>query len=98
MASSSPPSAVAQPQGTAEPPHAQVFSPTTGHSIDPSHGASGFNLRQFWHALVQRSWIVAACVLAGLLIAIGYLARTPKLYQGRVILEGRRAGANANSL
>src|SRR4029453_3294242 len=29
----------------------------------------------------------ALCVLAGLFVALGYLARTPKLYQGHTVLE-----------
>jgi succinoglycan biosynthesis transport protein ExoP len=47
----------------------------------------GFDFRQFWHALTERIWIVALCVLAGLFLALGYLARTPKLYQGHIVLE-----------
>ena len=51
---------------------------------EPKHG---FDFRRFWHSLVERSWIVAICVLAGLFLALGYLARTPKLYQGHTVLE-----------
>jgi succinoglycan biosynthesis transport protein ExoP len=47
----------------------------------------GFDFRQFWHTLIERIWIVALCVLAGLFLALGYLARTPKLYQGHTVLE-----------
>ena len=47
----------------------------------------GFDFRRFWHSFVERIWIVALCVLAGLFIALGYLARTPKLYQGHTVLE-----------
>src|SRR5437667_1672595 len=46
-----------------------------------------FDLQQFWHCLLERIWIVALCVLAGLFLALGYLARTPKLYQGHTVLE-----------
>ena len=48
---------------------------------------TGFNLRRFWHSLVERLWIVILCVLAGLFIALGYLARTPKTYQSHAVLE-----------
>jgi succinoglycan biosynthesis transport protein ExoP len=51
---------------------------------DPKHG---FDFRRFWHSLVERIWIVAICVLAGLFLALGYLARTPKLYEGHTVLE-----------
>jgi uncharacterized protein involved in exopolysaccharide biosynthesis/Mrp family chromosome partitioning ATPase len=46
-----------------------------------------FDFRRLWHSLVERIWIVAICVLAGLFLALGYLARTPKLYQGHTVLE-----------
>src|SRR5437762_4905024 len=52
--------------------------------IEPKHG---FDFLRFWHSLVERIWIVAICVLAGLFLALGYLARTPKLYQGHTVLE-----------
>lgn len=48
---------------------------------------AGFDFRRFWHSFIERIWIVALCVLAGLFIALGYLARTPKLYQGHTVLE-----------
>jgi succinoglycan biosynthesis transport protein ExoP len=47
----------------------------------------GFDFRRFWHSFVERIWIVALCVLAGLFVALGYLARTPKLYLGHTVLE-----------
>jgi uncharacterized protein involved in exopolysaccharide biosynthesis/Mrp family chromosome partitioning ATPase len=36
---------------------------------------------------MERVWILAVCTLAGLFLALGYLARTPKLYQGHIVLE-----------
>jgi polysaccharide biosynthesis transport protein len=47
----------------------------------------GFNLRAFWHSFVERIWIVALCVLAGLFVALAYLQRTPKIYQSHAVLE-----------
>ena len=52
-----------------------------------AEGLQRFDFRRFWHSLVERIWIVAICVLAGLFLALGYLARTPKLYQGHTVLE-----------
>src|SRR5947207_1177833 len=49
--------------------------------------AHNFDFRRLWHSLVERIWIVAICVLAGLFLALGYLARTPKFYQGHTVLE-----------
>src|SRR5438876_349431 len=59
-------------------------APLTGHYADALHK---FDFRRFWHSFVERIWIVAICVLAGLFLALGYLARTPKLYQGHTVLE-----------
>src|SRR5207247_5969204 len=50
-------------------------------------GLQRVDFRRFWHSFVERIWIVAMCVLAGLFLALGYLARTPKLYQGHTVLE-----------
>ena len=64
-----------------------AFSTTTGASIDPSGERRGFDFRHFWHSLLEKLWVVALCVLAGLFLGLGYLARTPKLYQGHTVLE-----------
>src|SRR5436305_14141232 len=47
----------------------------------------GFDFRHLWHSFVERIWIVGICVVAGLFLALGYLARTPKMYQGHIVLE-----------
>jgi hypothetical protein len=65
----------------------QIFSTTTGASIDPSGGRRGFDFRHYWHSLVEKIWVVALCVVAGLFLGLGYLASTPKLYQGHTVLE-----------
>jgi polysaccharide biosynthesis transport protein len=61
-----------------------VLSDLTGHYAE---GLQKFDFRRFWHSLVERIWIVAICVLAGFFLALGNLARTPKLYQGHTVLE-----------
>ena len=65
--------------------------PSSANSAAPAPYAleqrKGFDLRQFWHSLLERIWIVTLCVVAGLFLALGYLARTPKLYQGHTVLE-----------
>jgi polysaccharide biosynthesis transport protein len=72
--------------GTAVPPNSDKpgLPQLTGQFAEQRHG---FDFRRFWHSLVERIWIVAICVLAGLFLALGYLARTPKLYQGHTVLE-----------
>jgi len=72
--------------GTAVPPNSDkpALSHFTGQYVERRRG---FDFRRFWHSVVERIWIVAICVLAGLFLALGYLARTPKLYQGHTVLE-----------
>jgi capsular exopolysaccharide synthesis family protein len=50
-------------------------------------GPHAFDFRRYWHSFVERIWIVAICVLAGLFLALGNLARTPKLYQAHTVLD-----------
>ncbi|PYI96221.1 MAG: hypothetical protein DME98_13070 [Verrucomicrobia bacterium] len=49
--------------------------------------ADKFDFRRYWHSFLERIWIVAICVLAGLFLALGNLARTPKLYQAHTVLD-----------
>src|SRR5438045_9122080 len=65
----------------------QIFSTTTGASIDSAAEHRGFDFRHFWHSLVEKIWVVVLCVVAGLFLGLGYLASTPKLYQGHTVLE-----------
>jgi len=58
--------------------------PLTAQYADGPHK---FDFRRYWHSFLERIWIVAICVLAGLFLALGNLARTPKLYQGHTLLE-----------
>src|SRR5881394_3998282 len=45
------------------------------------------DFRHLWHTVLEKLWILILCTVAGLFLAIGYLARTPKLYQGHIVLE-----------
>src|SRR5690348_11949935 len=47
----------------------------------------GIDFRHIWHVVQERLWIVVLCTIAGLVLALGYLIRTPKLYQGHTVLE-----------
>jgi polysaccharide biosynthesis transport protein len=64
-------------------------SDTTGVPLTAQYadGLHKFDFRRYWHSFLERIWIVAICVLAGLFLALGNLARTPKLYQGHTVLE-----------
>ena len=73
------------PANPATPPApARAINPAIDAMMEPQRG---FNLRQFWHAFLERIWIVALCLLAGLFVALGYLSRTPKTYQAHSVLE-----------
>lgn len=63
---------------------ARSANPALDVMMEPQRG---FSLRQFWHTLLERIWIVALCLLAGLFIALGYLGKTPKTYQAHTVLE-----------
>src|SRR5881392_4112012 len=45
------------------------------------------DFRHVWHTVLEKLWILILCTIAGLFLAIGYLARTPKLYQNHIVLE-----------
>ncbi|MEY2565408.1 MAG: polysaccharide biosynthesis transport protein [Verrucomicrobiota bacterium] len=87
MINPSPPTVPAAARAPAPVTPLPTFSTTTGASIDPSGERRGFDFRHFWHSLLEKLWIVALCVLAGLFLGLGYLARTPKLYRGHTVLE-----------
>ncbi len=66
--------------------------PTAPPSANPAidvmlESQRGFSLRAFWHSFIERIWIVALCILAGLFIGLGYLSRTPKMYSSHAVLE-----------
>src|SRR5207249_4213237 len=56
-------------------------------NVAPFEQKRGLDFLRLWHAVVERIWIVTLCIVAGLFLALGYLARTPKLYQGHTVLE-----------
>ena len=61
--------------------------PGASSTVDYADGLHMFDFRRYWHSFLERIWIVAICVLAGLFLALGNLARTPKLYQAHTVLE-----------
>jgi polysaccharide biosynthesis transport protein len=73
----------------ASPPAAPSSAALSNHSLGPGafETAKGVDFRHLWHTVIEKLWILVLCALAGLFLAIGYLARTPKLYQGHVVLE-----------
>ena len=62
-------------------------TPSVPLTAEYADGPHTFDFRRYWHSFVERIWIVAICVLAGLFLALGNLARTPKLYQAHTVLD-----------
>jgi len=71
-------------EATATPHSDKPGASLTGEYAD---GLQTFDFRRYWHSFLERIWIVAICVLAGLFLALSNLARSPKLYQGHVVLD-----------
>ncbi len=66
----------------------QVPEASPAYTQDPAIEARrGFDFRHFWHSILEHLWVVCLCVGAGLFLSLGYLARTPKLYQSHAVLE-----------
>ena len=80
--------------------NSQIISPVQPR-LTPADSAAGLtslpnlgteqrsrtDFRHLWHTVLEKLWILILCTIAGLFLALGYLARTPKLYQGHVVLE-----------
>ena len=62
-----------------------------GSEVESSRG---IDFRRLWHVVQERLWLVVVCTVAGLVLALGYLARTPKLYQAHTVLEVEIAEAS----
>src|SRR5205823_5894542 len=69
------------------PAPAPVPVPPLTMNVDPFEQKRGLDFLRLWHAVVERIWLVVLCAVAGLFLALGYLAYTPKLYQGHTVLE-----------
>ena len=72
-------------------PRGPETPPSPGRSLDQLselfQAQTSFDYRHFLHFAIAKSWIILLLLLAGLLIAISYVARTPKVYQSRQVLE-----------
>lgn len=62
-------------------------SPAPLPTIDPGVNKPGFDFLHLWHTILEKLWILILCTVAGLLLAAGYLIRTPKLYRSHLGLE-----------
>src|SRR5256885_11653091 len=70
--------------GSAATPAAPISLSLGNVGFEPRHRT---DFRHLWHTVLEKLWILILCTIAGLFLALGYLARTPKLYQGHVVLE-----------
>ncbi len=53
-----------------------------------------FNLRHYWHIVLERRWLVITAFLTVLLLTAIYLVKAPKIYQASVRLQIDRESAN----
>ncbi len=66
-----------------------------GAPWDPAgEGGSGFDFRHFWHSILERLWVVVLCVVAGLFLSLGYLARDPETLSKPCRPRGRFPGTD----
>src|ERR1700732_941877 len=72
---------IASPGAAAAPPP----NPSLGNVGYETRSRTDF--RHLWHTVLEKLWILVLCTIAGLFLALGYLAHTPKLYQGHIVLE-----------
>jgi uncharacterized protein involved in exopolysaccharide biosynthesis/Mrp family chromosome partitioning ATPase len=79
------PTVSAPPTASPESASAPSPNPSLGNVGYETRGRADF--RHLWHTVLEKLWILILCTVAGLFLAIGYLARTPKLYQGHIVLE-----------
>ncbi|MFN2475861.1 MAG: GumC family protein, partial [Chthoniobacterales bacterium] len=71
--------------------------PPAFESLQSGSPSRGLDFRHLWHTVLERLWILVLCTLAGLFLALGYIARTPKIYQGHVVLEVDVAESSVSS-
>src|SRR6266404_812702 len=74
---------VTSPSGNSVVPGVRGF----GNLGSETESTGGIDFRHVWHVVQERLWLVVLCTVGGLVLALGYLARTPKLYQGHTVLE-----------
>src|SRR5256714_789845 len=79
------PTVSAAPSPPVSPEMAAAPSPSLGNVGYETRSRTDF--RHLWHTVLEKLWILVLCTVAGLFLAIGYLARTPNLYQGHIVLE-----------
>ena len=66
------------------PAAAETSAPALPHNAGVTHS---LDFRRVWHTLREKLWILVLCVVAGLLVALGYIVRSPKLYRSHLGLE-----------
>lgn len=55
------------------------------HSAPPP--ATGFDFKRFYHTLMERSWLVAICIVIAVLVTAGYIRRQPTLYLANAVVQ-----------
>ena len=53
--------------------------PQTPSVPRPPTPATGFDIKRLYHTLLERSWLIAICLVLAVLLTLGYIQRQPVL-------------------
>ncbi len=58
---------------------------SSGEAMETGEG--GFDLREYWIALLEKAWLIVLCVLAGLFAGLSYVKNLPVTYHAAAVLQ-----------
>lgn len=70
------------------------MQPTTAASQEGSFLQTGVNIRQYWHVILERRWLVITAFLTILLLSAFYVFRATRIYQATARIQINREAEN----
>ncbi len=61
--------------------------PATSPVPRPPAPATSFDVKRLYHTLLERSWLVAVCLVLAVLLTAGYIQRQPVLYVASAVVQ-----------
>jgi succinoglycan biosynthesis transport protein ExoP len=61
--------------------------PETPSVHRPPTPATGFDIKRLYHTLIERSWLIAICLVLAVLLTLGYIQRQPVLYAANAVVQ-----------
>lgn len=61
--------------------------PATSPVPRPPTPATSFDVKRLYHTLLERSWLVAVCLVLAVLLTAGYVQRQPVLYAAAAVVQ-----------